>query len=500
MKKQQQQALVRKLSGTIYYVLDAQGKSPWMNGRRRQAGELAPQLGGTMSVYEYASNDQTQTLTFEQTEKHIYGSSRLGVNTQHLPLFGTQNNTYSMSVISHHIGERSYELSNHLGNVLSVISDKVIPHQNGGYIDYWLADLRHAQDYSPFGVTLNGRDLSLNTIGNKPYRYGYQGSEMDSEVKGSGNSYTTEFRQLDPRLGRWLSLDPVFQPHQSPYNSMDDNPIWHNDPLGDYTKKRAERLAKNGTKHGYKTKVVEKPSDQGNFGVYYEKMKGDTKHFETYFEGKFKGARKTILMVDMEDLTFLGSELLYDMVNCFYSKDWVFEPSGKVTLGAQAGINGTWGLVKFDVKANLISTELASGSVDITELGSGKNNYYTGLYIGKDSKIYLNQGVQAEVSLLEMVTVGAFGERQFYTYTGMEGAYGDSYNTGLYFFKPIFTKATGNFIKKKGLQPIKDVGALSSPKTKIKNKAAGTFHGYDFGIGASLIIGVNVSIKVGYND
>lgn len=63
-------------------------------------------------------------------------------------------------------------------------------------------------------------------------RYLYQGSEMDKEIKGDGNSYTTTFRQLDPRLGRWMSLDPVFQAHQSPYNSMDNNPIIYNDPKG----------------------------------------------------------------------------------------------------------------------------------------------------------------------------------------------------------------------------------------------------------------------------
>ncbi|MBP5984554.1 MAG: hypothetical protein KA734_12565 [Fluviicola sp.] len=59
---------------------------------------------------------------------------------------------------------------------------------------------------------------------------------MDDEVKNGANSYTTFFRQLDPRLGRWMSLDPVFQPHQSPYNSMDNNPIMLNDILGDSTK------------------------------------------------------------------------------------------------------------------------------------------------------------------------------------------------------------------------------------------------------------------------
>jgi len=65
------------------------------------------------------------------------------------------------------------------------------------------------------------------------YRFGYQGSEKDNEVSGDGNSYTTEFRQLDPRLGRWFSVDPVFQPWQSPYTSMDNDPINLNDPMGD---------------------------------------------------------------------------------------------------------------------------------------------------------------------------------------------------------------------------------------------------------------------------
>jgi len=67
------------------------------------------------------------------------------------------------------------------------------------------------------------------------YRYGYQGSEKDNEVKGEGNSYTTHFRQLDPRLGRWLTIDPKASslPWQSPYCSMDNNPILLNDVLGD---------------------------------------------------------------------------------------------------------------------------------------------------------------------------------------------------------------------------------------------------------------------------
>ncbi|MGB1031812.1 MAG: hypothetical protein ACPGWM_04320, partial [Flavobacteriales bacterium] len=54
------------------------------------------------------------------------------------------------------------------------------------------------------------------------YRYGYQGSEKDDEISGEGNSYTTYFRALDPRLGRWMSIDPA-QYIGSPYSSMSNN-------------------------------------------------------------------------------------------------------------------------------------------------------------------------------------------------------------------------------------------------------------------------------------
>ena len=57
--------------------------------------------------------------------------------------------------------------------------------------------------------------------------------EKDDELKGEGNSYTTEFRQYDPRIGRWLSIDPISMSYESPYASFRNNPIVYNDPKGD---------------------------------------------------------------------------------------------------------------------------------------------------------------------------------------------------------------------------------------------------------------------------
>jgi len=68
------------------------------------------------------------------------------------------------------------------------------------------------------------------------YRFGYQGSEKDDEISGTtGAHYTTFFRELDARIGRWWSVDPKsnLTPWESPYVSMGNNPIWHNDVMGD---------------------------------------------------------------------------------------------------------------------------------------------------------------------------------------------------------------------------------------------------------------------------
>ena len=67
------------------------------------------------------------------------------------------------------------------------------------------------------------------------YLFGFGGMEKDDEIHGStGTSYTTEFRQYDPRIGRWLSIDPLYKNFawQSPYVAFDNNPIFFNDPKG----------------------------------------------------------------------------------------------------------------------------------------------------------------------------------------------------------------------------------------------------------------------------
>ncbi len=93
-----------------------------------------------------------------------------------------------------------------------------------------VADVRAYQQYYPFGMMKPSR---FANSGN--YRYRFNGMESDDEIMGSSNFYTTEYRMLDPRIGRWISMDPALQkyPSWSPYTFAFDNPVMYNDAFGD---------------------------------------------------------------------------------------------------------------------------------------------------------------------------------------------------------------------------------------------------------------------------
>lgn len=70
---------------------------------------------------------------------------------------------------------------------------------------------------------------------NNSYRYGFSGKEKDNEVKEGGNSYDFIGRIYDPRVSRWLSVDPKASkfPYESPYVYVSNNPLIYTDPDGE---------------------------------------------------------------------------------------------------------------------------------------------------------------------------------------------------------------------------------------------------------------------------
>ena len=152
-------------------------------------------------------------------------------------------------------GNKIFELTNHLGNVLVTISDKKIEVDDGTYslvcpscapplpgvpsnsvcyltqqstihdgiVDYSIADVITANDFYPFGMQMPGRKYAATG----KYRYGFNGKENDNEVKGEGNQQDYGMRIYDPRIARFLSVDPLMKkyPELTPYQFASNIPI-----------------------------------------------------------------------------------------------------------------------------------------------------------------------------------------------------------------------------------------------------------------------------------
>ena len=157
--------------------------------------------GNVMAVYDRIIDASVETGEFMLSERHIYGSSRIGMDVS-THVFGLDPFT-SLTETTRELGHKQFEISNHLGNVLSVITDQKLPVEVGSLIVSYSAVVVTATDYSPFGVGLYGRSWSGE------YRYGFQAQESSQELSDIEGNLEFKFRSYNPKIGRCLSTDPI---------------------------------------------------------------------------------------------------------------------------------------------------------------------------------------------------------------------------------------------------------------------------------------------------
>ncbi len=202
---------------TVDFYYDALGRRVFKKNNQTNIGELTIRDFSGKVLAEY----EIKNTNIYLKNIPLYADNRIGA----ISLDTLINNPVATSRWSQYRGAKVYELKNQVGDINALVSDRRI---NDGA--NYSADVRKATEYFPFGMIMPGRDSSTTD-----YRYGFQGMEQDDDLKGKGNSISTEFRQYDPRVGRWLSVDPKAHliRNMTPYNSFANNPIAFTDPRGD---------------------------------------------------------------------------------------------------------------------------------------------------------------------------------------------------------------------------------------------------------------------------
>ena len=162
------------------------------------------------------------------------------------------------------------------------------------------------------------------------YRYGFNGMEKDDSIKGEGNSLDFGARIYDPRLGRFLSLDPLMSSFSwnSPYSFAVNSPIVMVDFLGEkgtiymqvLTDENGEPALDNETMESVKQRMVEEYREKHGVDVEVQVVYSNDILSKTEFYEQ-EGADET------DTYVILGggkevNEAQVESGNLGWAKDW----------------------------------------------------------------------------------------------------------------------------------------------------------------------------------
>ena len=184
------QSVEKNDSTMISYKYDAIGNRIYKKVNTTETHYVRDASGNLMATYE---NKIAKDFV-------IYGSSRIGVYNG-----STQTGKRTL-------GNKKYELSNHLGNVLSVITDNKIGIDSDIDLvaDYYEPYIVSESDYYPFGMQMQDRSFQ-----NQDYLFAFQGQETNEEI----GTVHYKYREVDIITGRFWSVDPLAPeyPFYSPF-------------------------------------------------------------------------------------------------------------------------------------------------------------------------------------------------------------------------------------------------------------------------------------------
>lgn len=326
-----------------HYVLDAQGN--------------------IMAVYRYTN---TGPKSLKVVERPVYGSKRLGSYTRAMELVGEQtiiNYPYTQPMQA---PLKRYELTDHLGNVATVVSGRLLPGNNAG--SPYQAEVLSATLHEPFGLELTGMNWQSNTA-----RFGFQNQIKDLEL----NAIHFKYREYFPSDGVFPSIDPLWAkyPFYSPY-------------------------AFSGNR------VIDMVELEGLEPAPIQRLEGLWNYFTNQVSETFKPVMKLI------------------------DDHMVLEVSATVSVGPAVEVKVREGsLVEVGAKVNMYSVDLATGKADLTDPRNPKSYTGGHIGDGGQTKVTQGVGVTAKEKLFDKVGVELDASHQWNTSSNTLSGTSDHQNT-----------------------------------------------------------------------
>ncbi len=179
----------------------------WLEWKRQNIAEAIEQTkkqATVPAIKKYALNElATQTKMLSDLDNKIFYLSNADIEyvRQRLrrkfgPLFAPFDPQETARMTYETVGEKTYELRDHRGNVMVVISDakRGIPRKDDSTkVDHYEAIVVGATDYTSFGKPMEGRSFNSGD-----YPYGFNGKRNDAET----GYQDYGMRIYDPQIAR----------------------------------------------------------------------------------------------------------------------------------------------------------------------------------------------------------------------------------------------------------------------------------------------------------